>query len=62
MQVQDYCRTCSRCQATKSTSQRQLGLHQPLAVPEDWPVGLHGFYRGAIRGHAAILVIVDRLT
>jgi len=66
MQVQDYCRTCPVCQAAKSTSQKQLGLHQPLAIPEwigqsvsmDFIVELPR----SIRGHTAILVIVDRLT
>eukprot|EP00955_Chlamydomonas_euryale_P030497 321032-Chlamydomonas_euryale.AAC.1 len=66
MHVQDYCRTCPVCQAAKPTSQRQLGLHQPLAIPKwigqlvsmDFIVELPR----STRGHTAILVVVDRLT
>jgi hypothetical protein len=64
-QVEQFCTTCRICQASKSTTKRQVGLLHPLLIP-NWPwqsIGMdfigpfpmsHGYYY--------LWVVICRLT
>ena len=64
--VRDYVTTCSNCQANKSSNQKPYDLLHPLAVPETrchtWSLEFTVGLPLTVRGHDAILSIVDKLT
>lgn len=66
VQVETYCTTCPSCQAIKPNRQGQLGLLQPLPIPEDiadaWTLDLITQLPKTRNGHTAIVTFTERLT
>ncbi|VFQ78707.1 unnamed protein product [Cuscuta campestris] len=63
--VRAFLAACVPCQATKYSTQKPVGLLQPLPVPDRvWDSASMDFITGLppSRGYTAILVVVDRLS
>ena len=64
--VQEYCRTCTSCQLTKPSQQKQIGLLHPLPIPgRPWEsIGID-FVTGlpiTKEGYSVLMTVVDRLS
>ncbi|KAJ9523672.1 hypothetical protein QJQ45_020105 [Haematococcus lacustris] len=64
--VQEYVRTCDKCQRNKATNQLPPGLLQPLPIPSrNWQqvsMDFIGPFPATPRGHTMIFTIVDKLS
>ncbi|KAJ9528812.1 hypothetical protein QJQ45_000053 [Haematococcus lacustris] len=64
--VQEYVRTCDKCQRNKATNQLPPGLLQPLPIPSrNWQqvsMDFIGPLPATPRGHTMIFTIVDKLS
>ena len=64
--VREYVQSCDICQRTKNSTQKPLGLLQPLTPPsEKWSSITMDFITPlpkTARGHAGLFVVVDRLS
>ncbi|KAJ9531466.1 hypothetical protein QJQ45_006912 [Haematococcus lacustris] len=64
--VQEYVRTCDKCQRNKATNQLPPGLLQPLPIPSrNWQqvsMDFIGPLPATPRGHTMIFTVVDKLS
>ncbi|KAJ9507837.1 hypothetical protein QJQ45_019250, partial [Haematococcus lacustris] len=64
--VQEYVRTCDKCQRNKATNQLPPGLLQPLPIPSrNWhqvSMDFIGPLPATPRGHTMIFTVVDKLS
>ncbi|KAK4380947.1 hypothetical protein Sango_3015600 [Sesamum angolense] len=63
--VEAYVRTCPVCQLNKVERKKEVGLLQPLPIPEvPWPSISMDFISGfpKVNGMASVLVVVDRFS
>ncbi|KAJ9522820.1 hypothetical protein QJQ45_023603 [Haematococcus lacustris] len=64
--VQEYVRTCDKCQRNKATNQLPPGLLQPLPIPaRNWQqvsMDFIGPLPATPRGHTMIFTVVDKLS